>query len=185
MSPRPRSSGSAVIRATLDLIAEHGVTAVTVDAVADRSGVSRPTIYRRWGSRDSLIRAAYAWTLRSPVEPDTGAVRGDLLALLRQLVGYLNRIRVFPSLMEAAARDPELAAMRERAEREARDTYERVLRRGVERGELPADVDVGLFTELVLSPFVYRRVVGQSVIDPASIEPVVDTVLAAFSRIPA
>ncbi|XVQ14606.1 TetR/AcrR family transcriptional regulator [Spirillospora sp. CA-255316] len=185
MSPRPRSSESAVIRATLDLIAEHGVTAVTVEAVADRSGVSRPTIYRRWGSRDSLIRASYSWMLRSPAEMDTGSVRGDLIALLRQLVGYLNRVRVFPSLMEAAARDPELAAMREEAERGARVTYERVLRRGVERGELPADVDVRLFTELVVSPFVYRRVVGQAEIDPASIEPVVDAVLAAFSRVPA
>ncbi|MFC5746360.1 TetR/AcrR family transcriptional regulator [Actinomadura rugatobispora] len=185
MSPRPRSSESAVIRATLDLIAEHGVTAVTVDAVADRSGVSRPTIYRRWGSRDSLIRAAYARMLRSLVEMDTGSVRGDLLALLRQLVAYLNRVRVFPSLMEAAARDPELAAMSEQAERRTRAIYERVLRRGVERGELPAGVDVLLFTELVVSPFVYRRVVSRDEIDPASIEPVVDAVLAAFGRIPA
>ena len=185
MSPRPRSSGSAVLRAALDLIAEHGVTAVTVDAVADRSGVSRPTIYRRWGSRDNLIRAAYAWTLRSPAEVDTGSVRGDLVALLEQLVGYLNRIRVLPSLMEAAARDPELAALREQADREARNAYEEVLRRGVERGELPAGVDVGLFAELVVAPFVYRRVVGQEVIDRSSIEPVVDVLLAAFGRVPA
>jgi AcrR family transcriptional regulator len=183
--PRPRSPEGAVLRATLDLIAEHGVHAVTVDAVADRSGVSRPTIYRRWGSRDSLIHAAFMRLQGALVEMDTGSLRGDLTVLLRQLVGYLNKIRVFPSLMEAAARDPELAAVREETERRGRSVYERVIRRGVERGELPAGLDVELFTDLLISPFVYRRVISQSIVDPASIEPVLDAVLAAFSRVPA
>ena len=185
MSPRPRTPEGAVLRATIDLIAEHGVTAVTVDAVAERSGVSRPTIYRRWGSRDSLIHAAYSRLQRALVEPDTGSVREDLIALLRQLVAYLNRIRVFPSLMEASARDPQLAALREETERAARSTYERVVRRGIQRGELPADLDVQLFIDLVISPFICQRIVSQSKIEPSRIEPVVDAVLAAFSRVPA
>lgn len=185
MSPRPRTSEGAVLRAAIDLIAEQGVTAVTVDAVADRSGVSRPTIYRRWGSRDSLIHAAFLRLQDALVEVDTGSVRGDLTALLRQLVGYLNKIRVFPSLMEAAARDPELAVVREETERRGRATYERVIRRGMDRGELSADLDIGLVIDMLISPFVYRRVISQRRVEASSIDPVVDAVLAAFGRVPA
>jgi hypothetical protein len=62
--------------------------------------------------------------------------------------------------------------------------YERVIRRGVERGELPADVDVRLLSDMAMSLFVYRRVVDRVVIDPRTVRPIVDTVLAAFTGVP-
>jgi AcrR family transcriptional regulator len=182
---RQRSSDSAVLRATLDLIAARGESAVTVDSVADLSGVSRPTIYRRWGSRDKLILAAFGHLEHALVELDTGSVRGDLVLLLRQLVGYLNKIRVLPSLMEAAARDPEVAALRLSIERQGRAAYARAVQRGIDRSELPAGTDVELFIDLVLAPFVYRRVTSQAAIEKSYIMPVVDAVLAAFARVPA
>jgi AcrR family transcriptional regulator len=179
---RPRSSDSAVLDATIDLIAEQGESTVTVDAVADRSGVSRPTIYRRWGTRDKLIRAAFGCLEYTLVEADTGSVRGDLVLLLRQLVGYLNRTRVLPSLMEAAARDPEVAALRESVDRRGRAAYARAVRRGIERGELPAGTDIDLFVDLALAPFIYRRVTSQALIELGYIAPVVDRVLVAFGQ---
>ncbi|MBL7500297.1 TetR/AcrR family transcriptional regulator [Frankia sp. CNm7] len=185
MSPRPRTPEDIVLRATIDVVAELGLSAVTVEAVAERSGVSRPTIYRHWGSRENLIHAAFTRIQRALSEADTGSVREDLIAMLSQLVTYLNRILVFPSLMEAAVRDPKLAALREETERESRIIYERVIRRGINRGELPDGIDVQLFIDLVIAPFVYRRVNSQQKISPASVPPVVDAVLAAFSRIPA
>ena len=68
--------------------------------------------------------------------------------------------------------------------RRARASFEQVVRRGIERGELPADLDIGLFIDVVRAPFIYRRVVAQSPVQPADIEPVVDLVLGAFSRVP-
>ena len=62
-----------------------------------------------------------------------------------------------------------------------RASFEQVVRRGIERGELPADVDVDLFIDVVRSPFIYRRVVAQSPVQTADIEPVLDLVLGAFS----
>lgn len=187
MSPRARQPEDPILGATIDLIAEQGVAGVAVDTVAARAGVSKATIYRHWGSRARLIHAAISSLQRPFVEPDTGSLREDLTFLLQQLVWYLDRPdtgRVLPSFMEAAARDPELDALRQQTIREARAVYERVIGRGIERGELPTDVDVRLVIDLAMSPFIYRRVVAQSSVQPADIAPVVDAVLAAFSRVP-
>lgn len=186
MSPRPRGSDDAILRATLDLIAEHGVSGLTVDTVAAKAGVGKATIYRHWGSRAGLIRAAIAAMKRPSVEPDTGSLRDDLTILLRHLVEYLDQPdsgRVFTALLDAAARDPELATLRDEAEQEARASFERVVGRAIERGELPGGLDVRLLVDLVISPFVYRRVVTQARVRPAEVAPVVDAVMAAFGAV--
>lgn len=188
MSPRPRSSDDAILRATLDVIAEEGVAGLTVETVAARAGIAKATIYRHWGSRAALIRAAMFSTLQEWSEPDTGVLRDDMAALLRQLVAYLGAPgsgRVFTSFVDAAAREPDLRALLRETERAGRSRFERILRRGVERGELPADLDVRLVIDLLMAPFVYRRVVLQSAIRPADIAPVVDAVLAACAAAPA
>jgi AcrR family transcriptional regulator len=176
-----------MLQATLTLIAEHGVSGVTVDTVSATTGVSKATLYRHWGSRAKLIHAALEQLQRPAFEPDTGVLRDDLIALLRNLVTYLNRrdsSRIFSSLIDAAARDPELAALHKQNEKEGRAFFERAVRRGIDRGEVPEDVDVRLFVDLVLAPFIYRRVVVQVNARPADIEPIVDHVLAAFCRVP-
>jgi AcrR family transcriptional regulator len=187
VSPRPRRSETGILDATIDVLAEHGVSGATVDEVAERAGVSKATIYRHWGSRARLIHAAIS-SLDGPyVEPDTGSLRDDLAALLRDMVEYLDRRdvgRVIPSVIDAATRDPELAALHHDTQRRARRAFERTVRRGIERGELPSDVDVPLLVDLVRSPFVYRRIVAQTAVGPDDIEPVIDLVLGAFSRVP-
>jgi AcrR family transcriptional regulator len=187
MSPRARRAEDPILDVTIDLIAEHGVSGVAVDTVAAKAGVSKATIYRHWGSRARLIHAAISTLQRPFVEPDTGSLRDDLSVLLRQLVWYLNGPgggRILASFIDAATRDSELEALRQETIREARAVYERVIRRGIERGELPAGVDVRLLGDMATSLFVYRRIADQSSLDPADIDPVVDAVLAAFARVP-
>lgn len=187
MSPRARRDEGDILDATIRVIAEHGVSGATVDTVAARAGVSKATIYRHWGSRARLIHAALS-SLEGPyVETVGDSLREDLTVLLWHLVEYFNRPdigRVFASFIDAAARDPELAALHQETIAKARASFEQVVRRGIERGELPADLDIGLFIDVVRAPFIYRRVVAQSPVQPADIEPVVDLVLSAFSRVP-
>ena len=186
MSPRPRRSQDVVLEATLDVIAEEGVTGISVDTVAARSGVSKATIYRHWGSRARLIHAAISSLQQPTAEPDTGSLRGDLAELLVHLVEYFETpsvARVFPSFIDAAIRDPELAQLRQDTLRRGRSSFERVVRRGIERGELPADVDVGLVVDLARSPIIYRRVVAQAPVSTSEVEPIVDAVLAAFRTV--
>lgn len=182
MSPRPRRSQATVLAATLDVIAEHGVSGATVDTVAARIGASKATIYRHWGSRARLIYAAISSLEGPSTEPDTGSLRGDLVALIEHLVAYFNRrevARIFPSFIDAAVRDPELARLRQQTLRRGRTSFERVVRRGIERGELPGDIDIALFVDLVRSTVIYRRVIAQTTVRKADIAPIVDLALAA------
>ncbi len=177
-----------MLRATLDVIAEQGVMGIGVDTVAARSGVSKATIYRHWGSRARLIHAAISSLQQPTAEPDTGSLRGDLTVLLRHLVEYFdapNIARVFPSFVDAAVRDPELAELRQQTLRTGRASFERVVRLAIERGELADDADVALVVDLARSPIIYRRVVAQTTVRTNDVAPIVDAVLAAFGSVPA
>jgi Tetracyclin repressor-like, C-terminal domain len=106
--------------------------------------------------------------------------------LVRQLVAYLNhrdRRRIYTSLVDAAARDPELAELHLQNDREGRAMFERAIRRAIDRGEVSDDVDVRLFVELVMAPFVYRSVITQVKVRQGDVEPLVDHVLAAFGPV--
>ena len=92
--------------------------------------------------------------------------------------------RIFPSLIDAAVRDPNSRSSTERGCGEARAGFEEIVRRGVERGDLPADVDIGLFVDVIRAPFIYRRVVAQLPVERDDIDAVLDLVLGAFSRVP-
>jgi AcrR family transcriptional regulator len=182
--PRPRRDQDVVVETTLAVIAEQGVMGISVDAVAARAGVSKATIYRHWGSRARLIHAAISSLQPPMVEPDTGSLRDDLVVLLTSLVDYFDSptiARVFPSLLDAAVRDPELAALHQETLRMGRASFERVVHLAIARGEVPADVDVHLVVDLARAPIIYRRVVAQTPVLASDIAPVVDAVLAAFS----
>jgi len=172
-----------VLEATLAVIAEQGVMGISVDTVATRSSVSKATIYRHWGSRARLIHAAISSLQPTTVEPDTGSLHDDLVELLNHLLGYFDAPKVaamFPSFLDAAVRDPELAELRQETLRMGRASFERVVRLGIARGELPADVDVHLVVDLVRAPVIYRRVVAQVPVRASEVIAIVDAVLAAF-----
>ncbi|MFJ4670609.1 TetR/AcrR family transcriptional regulator [Kitasatospora purpeofusca] len=86
-----RRRGPALEKALLDAaweeLADHGYARFTMDAVVKRAGTSPPVLYRRWANREELVRAAVAHTLKvSPlIQPDTGTLRGDVLALMREI----------------------------------------------------------------------------------------------------
>lgn len=103
-----------------------------------------------------------------------------------RLVEYFDTppvTRVFPSFIDAAIRDPELAELRQETLRLSRLSFERVMRRGIDRGELPADIDVALVVDLVRSPIIYRRVVAQVAVSMSDVEPIINVVLAAFPAV--
>jgi AcrR family transcriptional regulator len=184
VSPRPRRDQDVVLQTTVDVIAEQGVMGISVDTVAARSGVSKATIYRHWGSRARLIHAAISSLQPPAIEPDTGSLRSDLLALLTSLVDYFDSptvARVFPSFLDAAVRDRELTELRQETLRMGRSSFERVVRMGIARGELSDDVDVHLVVDLARAPIIYRRVVAQTPVLASDIAPIVDAVLAAFA----
>jgi AcrR family transcriptional regulator len=105
---------SAVIRAALELLDEHGYDGLTMEGVAARAGVAKTTLYRRLPSRLDLI-AEVARQVAAPVrEHDTGDLRADLVALLQDVIGVLHEPmirRVLPRLLAEAREREELAAI--------------------------------------------------------------------------
>jgi AcrR family transcriptional regulator len=163
-------------------MAEHGVSGLTVDAVAARAGVGKQTIYRHWGSRARLIQAAISCMGRDDELPDTGSLRGDLTELLGQLASFLGQSitgRVLPSLIDAAERDPELAELWQVHIAQRRAMFKHVLRKAIDRGELDAGTDLEVVTDVLAGPFFYRRIIGRREVTSSDIEPVLDLVLRA------
>ena len=113
----PRTD-AAILRATLELIAERGVHGFRTQDVAKRAGVGKGAIYRRHRSKDDLVMASVAALVdQEIVVPDTGSTRADIDALMHEAVElYRGALpgRLMPNLVSAMAERPELArAVRE------------------------------------------------------------------------
>ena len=133
------------IEATLELVAEHGLIGLTTNAVAERAGISKATMYRRWRSKDDCSSTRSTRLVSEITVPDTGSTRNDLLALMIGAVAvYSGSVKagVMPSLVDAMSRDPELArAVREGVPGRRRAALRVVLERGVARGDLRTVID--------------------------------------------
>ena len=140
-----RRRGAALEDALLDAawqeLVEVGYAALTIDAVAQRARTSRPVIYRRWSNKAELVRATIEHVWRGePVEvPDTGSLRGDLIALMRQanerrsplsamlayhLGPYFQETGTTPADLRAAVLGDRLSS------------FDAVIERAIERGEI-------------------------------------------------
>lgn len=131
--PRDLRIDAAILDATLALIVEHGVETLRVDDVAERAGVGKAAIYRRYRSRDELLTAAIAVLVREIAIPDTGSTKKDLLALMNdavQVYGNAPAAQAMPALIAAMNRNPTLAqATREGFLAARRDALREVLAR--------------------------------------------------------
>lgn len=133
---------SAILDAAWAELVEVGYAKLTMESVAARAGTSKPVIYRRWPGRPELVLAA--WRRRVPDEgdlPDTGELRADLLALMHRLVHRFDDTPrdVLAGLMTETFRDPQVFALllKQIAAAKQRPTIEILVRRAVERGEIP------------------------------------------------
>jgi AcrR family transcriptional regulator len=158
---RPRDAGAddAILGAVVELLVEVGFGGLTIDAVAQRAGVGKATIYRRWDGKERLVLDALA-VERKPVEvPDTGTLRGDLLAFYLPMiepVAQQTAVRLMPALAAEAAVSPELADRLRSFIADRRAPAMAVMERGRDRGEIAADADLDLCIDQLTGALVYR-----------------------------
>jgi AcrR family transcriptional regulator len=165
MPGRPRSEAShqAIIRATLELLIEVGYGALTMEAVRTRAGVGKATIYRRWASKEELVRDAIVFLHEEFETPDTGSLRGDYDALATAVRASASRAgagSLMPRLLGESVNDPELFALfRANLVEPRRAALRTVLQRAVDRGEIRKGLDLELVLDLFAGPAVYRLLI--------------------------
>jgi AcrR family transcriptional regulator len=198
---RPGGRSERVVRdilaATAAELARSGYGKLGMDEIAAKAGVAKTTIYRRWPTKAELVTAAVRALHGLPppegagadetapaVAIDTGAVRSDLLALLRAQVAYtatpvgMGIVRV----IGAELSDPEVEAIARDLRAERRAPMIAAVERGVARGELEATTDSALVVEVLAGTVFARLCRLREPIDDAFLEAIVDLVLNGVSR---
>jgi AcrR family transcriptional regulator len=171
-----------VLDTALDLVVEGGYGAVTIEAVAARSGVAKSTIYRHWPSRAELINDAFH-ELKPPAPVDKdGDVRARIICLLEHLARNVTASTwssCLPALIDAAERDPEARDLHGRLARAGRQPLVDLLVEGARRGELRPDLDAELVAEALAGPILLRRLMFAEPLDPDRVRHLVDQILPA------
>jgi AcrR family transcriptional regulator len=150
--PRSLASEEAIINATSQLLRTHGFSGLTLSRVAARARASKSTIYRRWPTKEHLIVAAFnRWPVLVP--HDSGDVIEDLMDLHAQSMRNLRRgglKGVMPKLIAARAEEPALASVLDPLIERRYDPVRTILRRAIERGQLPKGTDVELAVHMIM-----------------------------------
>jgi AcrR family transcriptional regulator len=187
---RPRSDQArlAILDTTLELLLEHGLAGASMDAVAERAGVSKATIYRWWPTKETLALEAlyHSWADVEPQQPDTGSIRGDLLALLRPWVRRLRTRpygRVIAALVTEAQTDPAFEKQyRAHFVEPRREQGRAAFARAAARGEIPRDTDVEVALDLLYGPLYHRLLHRHAPLSDRFVAQVVDAVLRGLAR---
>ncbi|GGQ31231.1 TetR family transcriptional regulator [Actinomadura coerulea] len=159
----------AVREATLAVLCEHGYQGLTVEAVAARSRVHKTTVYRRWKNADGLIADALGIAAAEPWPiPDTGTLAGDLRALARLVTaGFADPVEgpISRAFVLAAAQSDDAARSLHAFFARRHEQSAVIVRRAVERGEVPAGTDAVEVVRLAVAPLYYRLFITGEPID--------------------
>jgi AcrR family transcriptional regulator len=184
--PRSEKAREVTLAAAAELLVARGLEAVSMDAIAERAGVSKATIYRWWPTKETLALDAlhHEWDAARPRPRETGSLREDLLLLLRpwvRLIGKRPYGRVIAALITEAQTDPAFAEeYRERFVEPRRAQARPIFVRAIERGELPSATDVELALDLLYGPIYHRLLHGHAPLDDRFLRKLVDTLLAGL-----
>ncbi|MFB9907376.1 TetR/AcrR family transcriptional regulator [Allokutzneria oryzae] len=165
---RPRSARAqeAIISATLAVLVETGFAGLTIEAVASRAGVGRPTIYRRWATKEDLVVDALAATVPVASTVDTGDLAADIAETVRAAINGLGGSEVggvVVGVLAAAAANPVLAsALAERYLAPRLGVVSELVARGVAAGVLRSDLSPEVMRDLLIGPLVYHWLVTGS-----------------------
>ena len=172
----------AILAAALDLLAERGLAAMSIEEIAARAGVGKATIYRRWSSKGLLALDAFVDSFREQQpQPDTGTLRGDLTAALTSWIRATTQTPMGPmltGLIAEAQHDAELrAAWRDRVIEPLRVQHRIMLERAIARGEIPASTDQEVVLDLFFGVAQHRLLLGHLPLDDEFIQAVVEVIL--------
>jgi AcrR family transcriptional regulator len=163
---RPRSPGAEqrIIDAALEEYGQQGWSGFTMDGVARRAGVGKSTVYLRWQDKDSLLTAAVHSSSHALGMVDTGSMRGDLEELAANMMRHFREPAGWATLritIDTAGATQRLGTFAEEVTDQFREFADRIVRRAIERGEVPADLDSRLIADCVYGPVVIQSLAAR------------------------
>lgn len=187
--PRSEKARRAILGAAAELVLDKGLAAVSMDAVAARAEVSKATIYRWWPTKETLVLdALYHQWAAAPQPRDTGSLRGDLLSLLlpwARLARSRPYGRAIAALITQAQTDPAFAIQyRARFVEPRRDQARAIVRRAIDRDEIPADTKIEVALDLLYGPAYHRLLHGHAPLSDQFVRDVIDTALRGIAPQP-
>ena len=175
---------SKILDATLDVLAKVGASGLTMDLVAARAGAGKGAIYRRWRSKSELVIDAIAHLKRGHIDlpnlPDTGTLRGDLLALFKPLPKRERDrwSKVMSALASLVGQDQSLSdAANDVVVEPWVEAHLALMRRAAGRGEIPASADVEVLSRIVPIVAAYRTLVLRKDFDSDFLTTMIDCVI--------
>ncbi len=176
---------AAIFQVVLQELAEKGYVNFSIERVAARAGTSKPVIYRRWPTRARLVYAALRATrpVLSSEAPDTGTVRGDVMAILHsvsEMVGELTPEVIFGLIAELLHESDSslFAEVHERSTKIMAD----ILARGIGRGEIAAEKLTPRLATLPLDLVRYQLMILRQPLSPQDIDEIVDRIFLPLVR---
>lgn len=186
--PRLQSTDEAIFAAAAQLISERGYDGFSMAAVADRAGVAKTTVYRRWPSRSHLVLATMSSVMSRVALFDTGDLRADLAIFARTLATALRAPgtrRLVAELALASAQRPELADGFHRLFVQRRAAALETVERAAAAGQLRRGVDPEVLIDQIAGSLHYRMLVSGEGPTDAYADRLVDGALdGALARIP-
>ena len=180
---RPRVEGEReleIFEAALAVLDEVGYDLLTMDAVAARAKASKATLYRRWKGKPELVVAAIMAHKGETVVPDTGSLRGDLLAAYCGSGGLNDPLAksVLSAVVIAMGRDPEFAEVYRRDFIGPKIAVSRAIYdRARDRGEVHPDVDLDVLAPALAGIVLHRVFLLGDAATPELITRVIDQII--------
>jgi len=183
--PRSEPARQAILRSTLKLLEQVGFAELTIEAIAADADVGKTTVYRWWRKKATLVADAFSSSADQELRfPDTGFVRSDMSLQMKQLVKVLRgrRGRIVAALIGGGQSDPELIeAFRSRFIRPRRREAYAILHRGIDRGQLPSDLDMDMVLDSLYGPLYFRFLIGHDKLTEDYVDQVCGIVLNSLT----
>lgn len=175
----------AVLSATADLLVEAGLGGIELTAVADRAGVGKSTLYRRWGTVPALVADLLVDMAETSLpRANTGTLRGDLLAnalLVRRTLSDRRQGRLFKAIIAAAACDPQTAQALAGFYTARLAELAPVVTEGIARGEAPPGTAATEVIRYISAPLYYQFLTTTKPLTASDAERAVDAAMAAVT----
>ncbi len=181
VAPATAAREQAILDAAIDLVAEVGYDAMSIEAVATRAKSSKATIYRRWPGKAELVADAMRRRAEPVLEdlPDTGSLRGDLLVLVQRLIDGMEGVDggLMCGLAVAVRSDAQFGRlMASHLHEQKLRSVASIVSRAEARGELPSGVDPSLVLQVAPGVALFHQMSGEP-LDAAFAAHLVDRVL--------